>query len=35
MTRTPEGFRKWVDVEPHGHGLEGLDPHEHGHDHSH
>lgn len=26
MTRTPEGFRKWVDVEPDGHGL----PHSHG-----
>ena len=38
MTRTPEGFRKWVDVEPHAHGLDGsagLDPHGHGHDHSH
>jgi len=32
MIRTPEGFRKWVDVEPHGH---GLDRHGHGHDHSH
>jgi hypothetical protein len=26
MTRTPEGFRKWVDVEPEGQGL----PHSHG-----
>ena len=32
MTRTPEGFRKWVDVEPEG---EGLDLHGHGHDHHH
>jgi len=35
MTRTAEGFRKWVDIEPHGQGLEGLDPHTHPHDHSH
>ncbi|MGE3961831.1 MAG: MBL fold metallo-hydrolase [Dehalococcoidia bacterium] len=32
MTRTAEGFRKWVDVEPEG---EGLDLHHHGHDHHH
>lgn len=32
MTRTPEGFRKWVDVEPDG---EGLDLHGHSHDHPH
>jgi glyoxylase-like metal-dependent hydrolase (beta-lactamase superfamily II) len=30
MTRTPEGFRKWVDVEPEG---QGLDLHGHGHAH--
>ena len=32
MTRTPEGFRKWVDVEPEG---EGLDLHGHDHHHHH
>lgn len=37
MTRTDEGFRKWVDVEPMGQGLEagGLDRDSHGHDHPH
>jgi glyoxylase-like metal-dependent hydrolase (beta-lactamase superfamily II) len=37
MTRTPEGFRKWVDVEPVGHGLDGhTHAHEGGdHDHGH